>query len=208
MFKLYYRIVSILYLQCNQALNIFAFKPDLIQLMGYHQSSNWPLQAGYPGLAITNLNEYVSLFSHCRVNIQNYQGIEIIGVKSPVYLTRYDVANLEFCRRIILGVFPRHPIFSPNIGKHTHRFLFGKIPPKSTQNCSIDYSQFVHISDKPLATRWYCTAQLDLFFPEPKDAPHIVKHSQRSQEEYLFDIGHYMAAKNKDYIHNNDIWSK
>jgi len=80
-------------------LNIFANEPDFNEFIGKRESAHWPLQAGYPGLAIKNLNEYVSLFSHCLINIQNYQGIEIVGIQSPVYLTRYDVANLEVCWR-------------------------------------------------------------------------------------------------------------
>jgi len=137
--------------------------------MGKRQRTHWPLQAGYPGLAIKNLNKYISLFSHCLVNIQNYQGIEIIGIKSPVYLTRFDVANLKVCDD---GVYYK-----------TFRFFFGKIPPKSEQNCSTDYSQAVKYAEKSMKARWYCTAQFDLFFPEDMDAPHIVYHSQRFKEK-------------------------
>jgi len=87
----------LLYLQSVQILHTFAVGPDLDRLMGKTESAHWPLQAGFPGLQIKNLNEYVSLFSHCLVNIQNYQGIEIIGIESPVYITRFDVAKLESC---------------------------------------------------------------------------------------------------------------
>jgi len=81
-------------------------EPDLWDLIKISESARWPLQAGYPGLAIKNLPEYLSLFSHCLVNIQNYQGIEIIGIKSPVYITRYDVAYLKMCYR----PFPDKPM--------------------------------------------------------------------------------------------------
>jgi len=87
----------LLYFQCTQVFNVFALPPDLYDLMGESESAQWPLKAGYPGLTINNLNEYVSYFSHCLVNIQNYQGIEIIGINSPVYITRFDVANLQSC---------------------------------------------------------------------------------------------------------------
>jgi len=96
MYKMSHSILSFC-LQFNQMFLIFSIKPDLIELMGNSESAHWPLKAGYPGLAIANLNEYVSLFSHCLVNIQNYQGIEIIGIKSPIYITRFDVALLELC---------------------------------------------------------------------------------------------------------------
>jgi len=58
------------------------------------------------------------------------------------------------------------------------QFYFGKIPPKDQRNCSTDYDQFVKYHEKSMKSRWYCTAQFYLFFPEPSDAPHIVKHSQ------------------------------
>jgi len=99
MVKSLHRILyALYYLQCTQILHTFALtEPDLLDLTRNSESAQWPLKAGYPGLHIKNLNEYVSLFSHCLVNIQNYQGIEIIGISSPVYLTRFDVANLEYC---------------------------------------------------------------------------------------------------------------
>jgi len=89
------------YTICFLCTRIFALKPSwsntkLVQSSGT-ESTQWPLKAGYPGLAIDNLNEYVKLFSHCLVNIQNYQGIEIIGIQSPVYITRFDVAYAAFC---------------------------------------------------------------------------------------------------------------
>jgi len=91
------RIIFWLYVQSYQILNIFANKSNLDDVTVKKYSADWPLHTGYTGLAIVNLNEYVSLFSHCLVNIQNYQGIEIIGIQSPVYITTFDVANLEFC---------------------------------------------------------------------------------------------------------------
>jgi len=90
-------ITYVLYFQFNQIFILFASEPELEKLIGISESAHWPLQAGYHGLAVKNLNQYVSLFSHCLVNLQNYQGIEIIGIKSPVYITRFDVAYLENC---------------------------------------------------------------------------------------------------------------
>jgi len=180
MYKSLHRNLYILCLTFNQILRLFAFEPDLDELMGDSESAQWPLQAGYPGLTIKNLNEYVSLFSHCLVNIQNYQGIEIIGIKSPVYITRFDVANLEVCYH--------QSDWKPISHYKTHRFLFGKIPPKAEQNCRTDYSQFIKYTDKSVKSRWYCMAQFDLFFPEPEDAPHIVEYSQYLRgRNLLFD---------------------
>jgi len=97
MHKSLQRLVFTLCFLLTQIHNVISLRPDLTKLTGNSESAQWPLQAGYPGLSIKNLDEYVSLFSHCLVNVQNYQGIEIIGIKSPVYLTRFDVAKLQFC---------------------------------------------------------------------------------------------------------------
>jgi len=165
-------------------------------------SANWPLQAGYPGLTIQNLNEYVSLFSHCLVNIQNYQGIEIIGIKSPVYITRFDVAMLKVCKQP-LGLLSFY---------QTHRFFYGKIPPKSQRNCSLDYDQAIKYTDKSINARWTCSAQFDLFFPERVDVPQIVYHSQHphqffssSQERSLFDVSPYYDYLREDWSTLNQL---
>jgi len=72
------------------------------------------------------------------------------------------------------------------------RFFYRKIPLKFTQSCTIEYNTIITRTDKSFTSRWYCTAQLDLFFPEPEDAPQIVKHSQDlrllSREWNLFEI--------------------
>jgi len=187
----------ILCLQLNLVLNLIADKPNLDELIEHNESAHWPLQAGYPGLAINNLNEYVSLFSQCLVKVQNFQGIEIIGIKSPVWIYRFDVANLERC----------WDPSSSDRNKVIYRFFFDKIPSKSEQNCTTDYDNILKYSDKSLSLRWYCTAEFDIFFPEPADAPHIVYHSQLHDftgRRYLSDISsEYTQAS--DY---RDNWSK
>jgi len=197
MFTSFRGIFITLCLQCNRILNIFANQPDLKQLMGNSESAHWPLQAGYPGLTIDNLNEYVSLFSHCLVNIQNRQGIEIIGIKSPIYITRFDVAYLEHC----------YGFSDSSRRKDMYRFLFGKIPPKSAQNCSTRYDKYLQYPDKSISSRWYCKAEFDLFFPEPVDAPHIAYFSQLAASEFkkdLFDVSPEYTQVD-DYREN---WSK
>jgi len=193
--SLLHRLIYAFCLQCNQILNTFAMEPDLYQLMGNRESAHWPLQAGYPGQAIKNLNEYVSRFSQCLVNIQNYQGIEIVGIKSPVYLTRFDAANLKDCTNKI-------KVFSDKL---THTFLYGKIPPKSEQNCSYHYNEVIKHSDKSTKSRWHCRAQFDLFFPEPVDAPHIVHHSQTRENTNLFDTSRELIDSNTN---EKEAWSK
>jgi len=185
----------LLYLQFNLILNVFAEKPQLDELTKKSESAHWPLQAGYPGLIIENLNEYVSLFSHCLVNIQNYQGIEIIGIKSPVRIARFDVANLNDCQS------PSKPY------RIRSRFFFGKIP-----KCDTDHDQILKssYSDKSFTSRWYCKAEFDLFFPEPTEAPHIVRHSQMHNFDFkrdLYDVSlKYLDIDKQVYFRDN--WSK
>jgi len=188
----FHRIFFQIYLQFNFILNLFADKPPILKEMIRNiESTHWPLQAGYPGLTIENLNEYVSLFSHCLVNIQNYQGIEIIGIKSPVRITRFDVAYLKPCWD------PSNPI-------RMDRVFFGK----SKQNC-FNYTKSLasNYSDQSFNLRWYCTAHFDLFFPEPVDAPHIVYQSQEFDPYYkrdLFDV----SPDYFDVDSFRDNWSK
>jgi len=193
--------VFLLYSQYFQIfLRVIAIDPDLNQLMGNTESARWPLQAGYPGLAISNLNEYVSLFSHCLVNVQNYQGIEIIGIQSPVYTTRFDVANLEYCYG------PSESYRSKNL----HRFYFGQIPPKSEQHCLINYELFIQYKDISMKSRFYCRAYFDLFFPEPADAPHIVEYSWNKMRWWNFDILTSSHLFNTGGLHKKlrEGWSK
>jgi len=90
------------------------------------------------------------------------------------------------------------------------RFLFGKTPPKSEknlQNCT-DYFQrdrLIKYADKSLNSRWTCTAQFDLFFPEPKDAPHIVFNTIDTKEKNLFDVPlEYIPSQEM----RREAWSK
>jgi len=204
MYTLTFKIIFTLYLKCYQIVLTYVLEEKLEQLIdnSESESASWPLQAGYPGLHIKNLNEYVSLFSHCLVNIQNYQGIEIIGIKSPVYLTRFDVADLYWD----LSKRDRY--------HDTSRFFFGRIPQKSARDGTTNYYRAIKYTDKSFNARWYCTAQFDLFFPEPTEAPHIVFQSQRSGVSYpyrlsddrsIFDIASEYITTLKD--HRED-WSK
>jgi len=198
---MYLIFCTILFLHClenNQMFQIMGLELNSDELMGYERDellkefirtsaterATWPLQAGYSGLSLKNLNEYVSLFSHCLVNIQNYQGIEIIGIQSPVYITRFDVAIVEVCDDL-----------TESLGYHrTRKFLFGRIPPKSKRNCTTHYFGAEEPTDKSRNARWICRAQFDLFFPEPKEAPHIVLHSQNSGIKNLYITTSYLTS--------------
>jgi len=197
--SLLFGTLRIVYLQLHLMIQTFASPPNFDQLLSKSDITHWPLKAGYPGLKIENLNEYVSLFSHCLVNIQNYQGIEIVGIQSPVYITRFDAALLDYCHQSN-DSYPRQEI---------HRFIFGATLPKTKQNCSTpEYQQIrrdkaaddlfqylgvyvdnlVKYTDASFTRGWTCTAQFDLFFPEPEDAPHIVINALESNERNLLDI--------------------
>jgi len=196
---LLHKTISVLCSQYYLMFHIHAATPNFDQLMAGSDRTHWPLKSGYPGLSVTNLNEYVSLFSHCLVHIQNYQGIEIIGIKSPIYITRFDVALLWHCNN------PSDSHRHPDI----HRFMFGKNPPKSTQNCSTssheDETLKIKYKDASFTRSWTCTAQFDLFFPELVDAPHIVYHAMLKKERNLLDIS--PEDTKADPLHREG-WSK
>jgi len=194
----FHRTISLLCSQYCLMFHVQAATPNFGQLITERDYAHWPLKSGYPGLSITNLNEYVSLFSHCLVHIQNYQGIEIIGIKSPIYITRFDVALFWHCNN------PSNSHRHPDV----HRFLFGSILLKPKQNCSTtmyEEEALIKYRDASFTRGWTCTAQFDLFFPEPEDAPHIVYHATLKKERNLLDISpkHTKADPN-----HREGWSK
>jgi len=176
---MYTFLLYFLFLECPK---FFALQVDLEKLMEKYESTKWPLKAGYPGLAIKNLNEYVSFFSHCLVNIQNYQGIDIIGLKSPVYLTRFDVADTTKFN---------YPSNWRDYDTETRRFLFGKIPSKSERNSSSDYDHIIKYIDKSINARWTCT-QYSLIYSSLNlwmlPILFITPNSNKRRAKSLFDI--------------------
>jgi len=85
------------------------------------------------------------------------------------------------------------------------RYVFGKIPRKSEYDCATDDLLSVNYTDKSVNARWYCTAQIDLFFPEHTKAPHIVYNTQRLKERNMFDISLKDISSQK---RAREAWSK
>jgi len=50
-----------------------------------------PLQDGYTGLYVSNLNDYIKIFNNCLVSMNNFKGIDLIRIEAPIFLTRFDV---------------------------------------------------------------------------------------------------------------------
>jgi len=174
-YHLVQKLILVLGLQCKNKYALAYYHDfDSVEV----DRVSWPLQAEYPGLTVDNLNEYISLFSHCLVNIQNFQGIELPGITFPIYITRSDVLYLNNCT------------ISDDRSGSFYRFLFGKLPENPENNCTVATVPVIKTSDKSSTSRWYCTAQFDLFFPEPKEAPHFFHHIRDKAGEWrgLFDI--------------------
>jgi len=117
----------------------------------------WPMQTGYIGLEIQNLNDYVELFKHCLINIQNYQGIELVGLRTPVYITRFDVDIIRCITRS--GI--HFATVTIHLRRHTNQERFCKLR---------SYFKYEHKTTKP---GWSCFVQFDLFHPEVHQAPHF-----------------------------------
>jgi len=171
------------------------FSADLVEMYGNVTWVNlsalqfnytlWPLQEGFINLQILNLNEYVELFHNCLINLQNYQGVDIIGLKSPVYLTRYDV-NIIRCRR------------SGRILSQIVEVYYGK-RVSSEEQC-VSRKQHVKYEHKTTKASWSCFAQFDLFHPEVYQAPHIFNKKNNHFGKnmfmpYIYDHGTIETGK-------------
>jgi len=123
--------------------------------------TTWPSQHRYSSLHISNLNEYIQLFEHCLINIENYQGIDVSETKIPVLVTRLDI-KITRCNKSV-------------ISREIH---YGKISTvqEICKNYTLFYKHFqLPLEYKLTAGRWSCFAKFELFLPEIKEAPHIFK---------------------------------
>jgi len=144
-----------------------------IKRFGHITRTTWPSQHRYSLLHISNLNEYIELFEHCLINIENYQGIDISETKIPVLLTRLDI-KITRCNK-------------SDILREIH---YGKISnvPEICQNDTLYYEHFrLPLEYKLTAGRWSCYAKFELLLPEIKEAPHIFdfKHSKGNKEVFI-----------------------
>jgi len=133
--------------------------------------TTWPLQEGYVGLQISNLNEYVQLFQECLVNVENYQGIDLIGITSPVFVTRYDVEII------------RCPGFT--IAREA-AFYIGKRHARSEKDCRERWKVMPDYDYSLTMGRWSCFAHFELFPPELKDAPHFFLNRISKGNKHMF----------------------
>jgi len=124
--------------------------------------TSWPLKAGFPGLVIYNLNEYLSLFPQCLVVVYNHQGIEMTEWTVPIYLQRFDVAvQANSADRFIKNNMTR---------VIARRIDFEKIPQiQDFENLRFYEKDHVKFSE----SKWYCYVQFDIYFPEKADAFHF-----------------------------------
>jgi len=73
----------------------FYLRKELWTYLGKRDRTAWPLYIGKSGAQVENLNNYLSLFSNCLINIQNYHGIHLGSFQIPLYLTRFDEVLLK-----------------------------------------------------------------------------------------------------------------
>jgi len=126
-------------------------------------STSWPLKAGFPGLVIKNLNEYLSPFPKCLTVVQNFQGIEMMEWKFPIYLVRFDrAAGIDQ-----IGTFyPNKVVNFTNVWEIPfERISSSPMIPEEVRQIS-SYQRAYHLHE----AKWNCYAQFDLFYPEPSDS--------------------------------------
>jgi len=154
-----------------KSINIFAKNVtyNAMSDFGDMNYTTWPLQEGYVGLHISNLNEYVQLFQECLVNIENHQGIDLIGITSPVLITRFDIEIVR-C--------PRYT--------YARELAFGKRLTSSEKSCHRPPKSFPAYDYRLTMGKWSCFAHFDLFQPEMKDAPHFFLNKVRKGKRNIF----------------------
>jgi len=149
---------------CSLEYGIYSEEPE-----GMKIKTVWPLQEGYVGSIIPNLNDYVNLFSECLVNIQNFQGIDLEEWNVPIFLTRFDFVV---------------KVFSINDGKKlsstrqsSYQVYFNDIYYLSSNLSHGKYFPLKDVSPSDtIKFRWSCFSKFDLFYPERKDAPIFYDH--------------------------------
>jgi len=140
--------------------------------------TTWPLQIGFPGAKIPNLNSYLDLFSNCLVNVQNFHGIDLLEWNFPIHLTRFDIAGTY-------NYTTDNKFFSMSL-----RFLFEKVPSLKDLKDTGTWQVLELISDQDsLKFKWTCLAQFDLFHPEIKDAFHFYLHRMAYSNIENFVLG-------------------
>jgi len=145
--------------------------------------TSWPLKAGFPGLIIENINEYLSQFPLCLVAVFNPQGIEMIEWPHPIYLYRYDIAVKEIVDSDDNKTY-----------NNIYDFPFGKSPIlEDTKHKTLPLSNNLDVPE----SKWTCYVHFDLFYPEKSDAFHFYFRS-RPQAVY----GKYYDSK---FLHTTEI---
>jgi len=137
--------------------------------------TTWPLQEDYPNSRINNLNSYLSLFSECLLNVQNFQGIDLDEWAHPLFITRFDIAGI-----IQTDLNTNQSFLS------TFQYLYDKVPSLEALNDeSYEFPDPEYIkSTDTIKFRWRCFAKFDIFLPERKEAMHFYHyHSRRLNED-------------------------
>jgi len=136
--------------------------------------TTWPSQLRYGSLHILNLNDYIQLFEHCLINVENYQGIDFSESKTPLLLSRLGI-KITRC----------------NLSDETYilrEIFFGK--SDAQDNCEkarfYDRRDRLPFEYKFSVGRWACYAKFELLSPEIKEAPHIFRFKNVNGNKEFF----------------------
>jgi len=138
-------------------------------------TTTWPLKEIFFNMELVNLDEVVSMFQPCLTNIQNFHGINIAQVTSPIYLTRYDVFNIA--NKAASKKLPSFLSWLTSSSKNKiYKVPFEKVSFHLKNKTAPLPAQSMEIEDRSMKAKWNCFVQIDLFYPEIRDAFHFYLH--------------------------------
>jgi len=166
-------------------------------------TTNWPLKEIFQKMELTNLDDIVSVFQPCLTNMQNFHGINIAPLSSPVYLTRYDIFNIATKDE------PKRTsdIFSflfLGSNKKIYKVPFEKVPFHLKNKTAKLPAQFMNVEDRSAKARWKCFVQIDLFYPEVHDAFHFYLHQMEHGPVETNIFGFKVRHAKPDSLYNEE----
>jgi len=185
--KAFLAFVYLLVIQCIAVTSFVAWYSNVtIKEVGKHRHithTSWPSQQSYSSLHILNLNDYIKLFEHCLINIENYQGIDVSETLIPVLMTRLDTqitrCNLsDSFYQILTEIY---------FGMSVQEYCKFKEWVGMGLGAWYDMHNKLPLEYKLTVGRWSCYAKFELLLPEIKEAPHIfdLKRTYGNKEFFM-----------------------
>ncbi|CAL8135734.1 unnamed protein product [Orchesella dallaii] len=179
---------------------------------------------------ISDLGEYLKLYSRCLVHIINYNGIDIISSsdqEQPLMLSRYDVIQVEYEvePRPIKNYTYHHPNYSygkerqrqPKISRRVRMIPFEKVPKPHEELpwCKRHWPEIecldIPYLDLTTRLRWTCEAHIYLTLPNSKNNLFYEYDSYRNQLQLMIPIaykkfGYHRMSPDEDNSNKKQLY--